>query len=149
MLYFLYTKITWQACKTFFIIYYLCRSFCMKYFFRCQNFKFFTCFCIMLEKTKVKKLYCSILCISLNFFNAHFIINLVKIFFMWFPNLKVHLRLCVLNLICALFFLIRYIYIYSFKNLFCKLSFGQRPRQCLNKSYSNRILFDSIWIRFI
>ena len=31
------------------------------------------------------------------------------------------------------------VYIYSFKNLFCKLSFGQRPRQCLNKSYSNRI----------
>ena len=30
-------------------------------------------------------------------------------------------------------------YIYSLKNLFCKLSFGQRPRQCLNKSYSNRI----------
>ena len=24
--------------------------------------------------------------------------------------------------------------IYSFKNLFYKLSFGQRPRQCLNKS---------------
>ena len=30
-------------------------------------------------------------------------------------------------------------YIYSFKNLFYKLSFGQRPRKCLNKSYSNSI----------
>ena len=31
-----------------------------------------------------------------------------------------------------------------FKNLLCKLSFGQRPRQCLNKSYSNRIYLRTI-----
>ena len=29
-------------------------------------------------------------------------------------------------------------YVYSFNNLFSKLSFSQRPRQCLNKSCTNR-----------
>ena len=33
---------------------------------------------------------------------------------------------------CILVYLLKYIY--SFKKLFCKLSFGQRPRRCLNKS---------------
>ena len=33
--------------------------------------------------------------------------------------------------------IIKKVYIYSFKNLICKLSFRQRPRQCLNKSKKN------------